>query len=368
MFGWPLSGHLDRSVLDLVHPDDLHFALLSLDTLQEKTVGTLIEVRVKTSSGWRLVELVGSNHLGEEGVDCLLLTMRDITERRRWEVGRNDDAIFRSVVHNAASLLMLVDQGGDIRAISGAVTRLLGRDPEELEGVSLADLVCAADRPRLARALGACQQVQAHDQDPVTVEAGLLDGDGRAVPFELTLVDMTDDPTVTGVVVSGHNISKLRAFQQALTDLARKDPLTGLPNRTAVDDRLQGLLEDDAPVAVAFVDLDGFKGLNDQHGHHFGDQVLKAVAERLSSTVRPTDLVARYGGDEFVVVAADGGLGADLAGRLGAAMSKPVRIGDLDILIHASIGMTHTRPGDTATDVLVRADRAMYGLKAVRAL
>lgn len=366
-FGRPAAEELlGQSVLDLIHPDDAHFALLSLDSVQSKTVGTLIEVRVETGAGWRLVEVIGANRLGQPGIDCILLTMRDITERRRWEVGRGDDAMFRAVVHNAASLLMLVRADGRIQAVSAAVTRLLGHDPETLEGSNLTDLVCTDDRPAVDRALIACRDLPRGSQDPVTVEACLVDGAGRSVPFELTLVDMADDPVVPGIVVSAHNITKLRAFQKALTELARKDPLTMLANRAAVDDRLEALLAQGISVAVAFVDLDGFKALNDRFGHHFGDQVLQAVAGRLASTVRPTDLVARYGGDEFVVVATDLSSGAGLEPRLAAAMSRPIQAGDQEVVVLASVGVTYTRPGDSVTDVLVRADRAMYGSKASR--
>ncbi len=145
MFGRPVSAYAGRSVLDLIHPDDLPFALLSLESIQGKEVGSLIEVRVETSTGWRLVEVVGSNRIGVPGVECLIVTLRDLTDKRRWEVGRSDDAMFRAVVHNAASLLMLVGADGLIRAVSGAVTRLLGRDPEALEGTLLIDLVQPAD-------------------------------------------------------------------------------------------------------------------------------------------------------------------------------------------------------------------------------
>lgn len=376
LFGYQPDDYAGRSVLDLIHPDDLQFALLSLSTVQSKDVGTLIEVRVQTATGWRLVELVGANHLESPGVGCLLMTMRDLTERRRWEVGRNDDSVFRAVVHNAASLLMLVGQDGCVRAVSGAISRLLGRDPESLEGVALLALVSEADRPVIEAAMagaamagaamaGAGPQT-AGRREPITVEAGLLDGSGAEVPFELTFVGLAGDPTVDGVVVSAHNITKLRAFQKALTDMARTDPLTLLPNRSVVDERLEQVLSARTPVAVAFVDLDDFKPLNDRFGHHFGDQVLKAVAARLSSTVRPTDLVARYGGDEFVVVAEELAACGGLDRRLTEAMSQPVRVNDREVLIKASVGVTSTRPNDTVTEVLIRADRAMYGLKSGR--
>jgi diguanylate cyclase (GGDEF)-like protein len=211
-----------------------------------------------------------------------------------------------------------------------------------------------------------CQGGGGASPEPVTVEAAILDASGSPVPFELTFVDMGRDPTVSGVVVSAHNITKLRAYQKALADLARTDPLTRLPNRTAADETLTDLLERRDRVAVAFVDLDDFKALNDRHGHHFGDQVLVAVAERLRSTVRPTDLVARYGGDEFVVIVHNPAEGAALDERLSKAMCRPISIGALEVVVKASVGVTYTRPSDALTAVLIRADRAMYGSKGGR--
>ena len=368
LFGWAIDDYLGRSVLDLIHPEDLHFALLSLDSVQSKDVGTFIELRVQTAFGWRLVEVVGANRVGTPGLDCLVMTLRDLTQRRRWEVGRSDDAIFRAVVHNAASVLMLIDRDRRIEAMSGAVTRQLGHDPEKIEGTSLLDLVAPQDREAVGQALIVSQNVTEgeRDHEPVTVEAGLLDGDGRVVPFELTFVDMSGDPTVTGTVVSAHNITKLRAFQRALADLAQKDPLTLLPNRSMVDDRLSSILAQRVAVAVGFVDLDGFKALNDEYGHHFGDEVLRAVADRLSATVRPTDLVARYGGDEFVIIAHDLAEGAHLEQRLAATMAEPIDIDGTSVMVKASVGVAYTRAEDTVTGVLIRADRAMYGSKGAR--
>lgn len=368
LFGSVAAAHRGRSVLDLVHPDDLHLALMRLEGISSSTVRSLIELRVQTADGWRLVEAAGSNCLGVPGIDCVLVSFRDLTEKRRWEVGRSDDAAFRSIVHNAGSLLMLVRPDGAVQAVSGAVTRLLGLDPKRVEGLPLLDLVDPADADSVGAALHACRSVPVGDQEPVTVEAHLLDSDGRPVPFGLVLVDMLEDPTAPGIVVSAHNITKLRAFQNALADLARKDALTSVSNRAAVDSRLEALLQMERSVAVAFVDLDGFKLLNDRYGHHFGDQVLCAVARRLSETVRPTDLVGRYGGDEFVVIAHDLSDGKALDRRLVTAMSQPMNVAGRELVVRASVGVTETRADDTLASVLIRADQAMYGLKTNRSL
>lgn len=362
LFGWEFEERRGRSALELLHPEDVGFALLSLESVQHKVVGTPIEVRLQTRSGWRLVEVVGANRLGVDGIDCLILTMRDLTQRRRWELGRGDDAVFRSVVHNSASLLMLTGPDGGIRTVSGAVTRLLGLDPEQLEGRPLLDLARPDDRPRLADAMTACRR-----GDAVTIEVSLSDIRGRPVPFELTLADLVDDPTVSGLVVSGHNITKLRLAQRALAELALKDPLTMLPNRTVVDDTLEAALSQGIRVSVAFVDLDNFKLLNDRFGHLIGDEVLREVANRLVAAIRPTDVVARYGGDEFVVIAETGPRGAELlAERLLSAVCRPLDAAGVELEVSASIGVVHSRPGDRPADVLGRADRCMYSSKTAR--
>jgi diguanylate cyclase (GGDEF)-like protein len=114
---------------------------------------------------------------------------------------------------------------------------------------------------------------------------------------------------------------------------------------------------------VLFLDLDGFKSVNDEHGHLIGDAVLRAVATRLTATVRPSDTVARLGGDEFVILvegATTEGLTA-LAGRLRDAVGVPILIGDLDLNVGVSVGMALTEGGAMEpSGLLARADRRMY--------
>lgn len=153
--------------------------------------------------------------------------------------------------------------------------------------------------------------------------------------------------------------------EQLLSYAATHDPLTGAVNRRTMFAALERAVGARTPVTVLFADLNGFKGVNDAHGHHVGDELLQVVAARLRGVVRPEDVVARYGGDEFVVLAT--GLGAEaaagLAQRCRAALAAPVWVSGLQLPIGASVGLAHAdRPTD-AEALLASADAAMYQAK-----
>ena len=157
---------------------------------------------------------------------------------------------------------------------------------------------------------------------------------------------------------------------QELRHRAFHDALTGLANRALFFDRLGHALElhrrDMRPVAVLYCDLDDFKMVNDTLGHDAGDVVLMAVAERLRATIRTGDTLARLGGDEFAIIVEDGGDADNLARRLLAALSVPVRAGERDIPVRASVGVSALRPADspiTVEEFVRRADIAMYTAK-----
>jgi diguanylate cyclase (GGDEF)-like protein/PAS domain S-box-containing protein len=206
LFGRSLHTSIGQLVLDLVHPDDLELVLRSFESVQTKPVGTFLEVRVTTATGWRLVEVVGiAVPWFEQG--GILFGLRDLTERRRFEVAHDDVARFRSLQQHAATIAMIVTAGGRIGSVSAALTRRLGHDPELMENKPLADLVVVEDRPALADALERALQ-GATAALPVMVEVGLLrHGSTESVPFELTIVNLVDDPTVEGFVITAHDIS-----------------------------------------------------------------------------------------------------------------------------------------------------------------
>jgi diguanylate cyclase (GGDEF)-like protein len=169
-----------------------------------------------------------------------------------------------------------------------------------------------------------------------------------------------------------NDASALDAMRDAVTEaiyLAQHDPLTGLPNRSLVLDRLSEALESQEPgepaVGVLFVDLDRFKIVNDTMGHAIGDELLIRVGERLRAAVRPTDTVGRLAGDEFVVLCEGVGLDelVDIAERVADTVAAPLSLYGRDAVITASIGVAHVARGPRAEDVLRDADVAMYRAK-----
>jgi len=154
--------------------------------------------------------------------------------------------------------------------------------------------------------------------------------------------------------------------------LARTDSLTRLDNRAAFVEQLQEALAVDATsteVAVLFIDLDGFKAINDRHGHRIGDEVLRIVGERLSACVRSSDVVARLGGDEFACLVRRCGPHdrvAQVAGKVFDTLCDPYQLGALRVDVQASVGIATPESGTSATALLERADAAMYRAKRLR--
>jgi diguanylate cyclase (GGDEF)-like protein/PAS domain S-box-containing protein len=209
LFDMALAEAIGRSGLDRVHPDDLELVLRSLASIQDKALGTPIEVRLLTATGWRLMELVGTPVAGF-GDGAVLVSLRDLTDRRRFELIHDHDSRLRSLVQNSAAITMLVSPDGCVESASGALTRLLGQDPELVEGRPLTDLVPPEDHPVL---IGAFERASrgATVAGPVMVAVSLFrHGNVATLPFELAIVNLIDDPTVGGYVITGHDITERR--------------------------------------------------------------------------------------------------------------------------------------------------------------
>jgi diguanylate cyclase (GGDEF)-like protein/PAS domain S-box-containing protein len=196
--------------------------------------------------------------------------------------------------------------------------------------------------------------------------------DGGTVPVAYTASAVMSDGTPSGAVITFRDITERKAFEDELHHHACYDSLTGLANRRLLVERLDQALRrsalDRKTHALIFVDVDRFKGINDSLGHLTGDEFLVAIGARMQGVVRSHDLLARFGGDEFVVLLEDVA-GVDVAvaaaRRICAAVEQPMVLPDgYELVASVSVGIALTAPGKTADDVLRDADVAMYDAKA----
>jgi diguanylate cyclase (GGDEF)-like protein len=194
--------------------------------------------------------------------------------------------------------------------------------------------------------------------------------DGTIGVFDLRVVS-----TAIGTYGAARDVTEIRSLQTQLAEQAARDPLTGLANRRLLDELLGRALRraerSGSTLAVAFLDLDNFKAVNDTYGHDAGDTVLRATAARLETGLRGTDVIARYGGDEFVVVYedADDDAGRRLAERIDDALRAPIDLGSgVSVRWSPSVGIADTRStAPNAAALIGAADRAMFEIKKTRA-
>jgi diguanylate cyclase (GGDEF)-like protein/PAS domain S-box-containing protein len=372
LFGSTREEWMTRSVVELIHPEDLTFVGLALSSVQDKEVGTPIELRVAAAEGWRLVELVGRwlPDLGEGGM--VLASLRDLTERRRWDLASGHDEQLRRLVTHSDQLTLLVGDDGRVVSHSPAVTRRLGRDPELVQGAPFIDLLAPDDRKPFEQLLArlAGEESATPGVARADLEVAMLTSAGVPVPYELSIVDLHTDPVVSGFVISAHDLSRLREAQRALEHQALHDELTDLPNRRLAVRHLGRLLAAHETVAVAFLDLDRFKPVNDLFGHDAGDTVLRAVGARLRevASTHPRTFVARHGGDEFLVIsvveqpdpAAASAAVAALCAEVENAVAEPILIEVGPIQVFASVGGSWAQGPYEAEALIAAADGQMY--------
>ncbi|HZU72827.1 MAG TPA: EAL domain-containing protein [Acidimicrobiales bacterium] len=197
----------------------------------------------------------------------------------------------------------------------------------------------------------------------------VIRSDESLVPVAFTASPLHRGETVVGAVLALRDMTERRALEAALTYQAFHDPITDVANRALFLDRLHHAMERrGTDNAVLFVDLDRFKIVNDSLGHRVGDVLLKQVAQRLSSCLRPADTLARFGGDEFTVLLEDVETAADpvtVAGRILAAMARPFKVGGREIVLSVSVGvaMAAAGPHPDPQALVHRADLAMYRAK-----
>ncbi|MEU4564300.1 diguanylate cyclase [Actinoplanes sp. NPDC023936] len=262
---------------------------------------------------------------------------------------------FRIMIQESADMIAVWDRGGALSYVSPAVRGLVGLEPDEADSATLLARVHPDDRWLIR------PEPDALAPPFRQIEFRLLSPDGSYRWAEARVRDLTTDPEIVGHLANLRDIHDRKTSQQRLAYAASHDQLTGLRNRAAF-----GRALDDAcaagETAVLFVDLDGFKQVNDHHGHDAGDALLIAAARVLRDNAGEEASVGRFGGDEFgVVLPGDDELARRTAERIVAAMREPVLFEGRELTLRCSIGVALSPGG--AGDLLRRADLAMYAAK-----
>jgi len=275
---------------------------------------------------------------------------------------RHSDEWFRALVQYASDAVVVFESNGAVKYASPAFERLLGHTSTDRLNV---DLIHPDDRDAF---IGRVAAVEA--QGHAWVEIRARHADGTYHTLEVGISNLTDTSSISGYVANVRDVTERRLFEEQLNYQANHDPLTQLPNRRQFLDRLEHALTRAASlrtlVAVVFLDVDQFKVVNDSLGHEAGDRLLIEIATRLRSSLRPDDVVARFGGDEFTILLEDIGSSVDaivVAERILGALREPFVVGGRDLHARASIGIAVSDAAADSTDsgeLLREADLAMY--------
>lgn len=321
--------------------------------------------RMRIKSG-EIRDLLGSFEvlkLGDE--ECLLVIAQDVTERRQAEMHMKK---LSSALEQTADAVMIANREGILEYVNHAFVVTTGYPVEEVLG----------KRPNILNS--GKQGTEFYRELWNTILAGRVYSDvfinkrkdGSFYYEEKTITPLKDgNGAITHFVSTGHDITERMQTQERLQFLAHHDVLTGLPNRSLFLDRLKQSLSQarwhKRLVAVLFFDADRFKNINDTLGHDVGDQLLQAIAQRLVGSLRERDTVARFGGDEFVMVLNDIASSSDvgqLAKKILAAMQPPFVVNNVTLHVTASIGISlFPADGEEAGGLLSKADVAMYRAK-----
>ncbi|GAA0581748.1 putative bifunctional diguanylate cyclase/phosphodiesterase [Streptomyces crystallinus] len=279
---------------------------------------------------------------------------------------------FRSLVQGSSDVIMIAAPSGILRYVSPAAAGVYGRDAEDLVGSELASLIHPEDLGRVVHEVRRFLAAPPAEEPAGRIECRFRSGTGEWLNVESTI-----NRHQGGLILNSRDVTERVRLQAQLQHNAEHDPLTDLPNRALFTERvrqaLSGRRASDPGTAVLFIDLDGFKQVNDTIGHQAGDELLIQAARRLQDSVRAGDTAARLGGDEFAaLILGDGGRDRaarqrqvyEIADRLRLTLSQPYQIDGNEVRVAASIGVAFAERDVSARELMRNADLAMYRAKS----
>ncbi|MGH9108898.1 MAG: sensor domain-containing protein [Acidimicrobiales bacterium] len=368
---WPGATVVGSDAGRLVHPaDEEWFRRTLADACAGSSPGRHIEVRIADGCGVeRWIEATVTCRLGEPEIAGVVLNVSDVTERKSAETARRfAEERFRLGFEHGTAGMTITDLEGRVVEVNPALCELLGKPADGLVGTQIAEWVHEDDRAdRQERR----RRLFAGEIDRYRAERRYVRSDGTTVWCLLNVALIRDGERRPLYLFSQfQDITERKSNEAALEHRVVHDVLTGLPNRRGLKLQLDGALEraavDGGQVAVLFLDIDRFKVVNDGLGHVAGDKILVEIARRLASGMRTGDAVARFGGDEFIVVCEHveslEEAGA-LATRISGLFEAPFDVDGKPLFVTASCGIVLIGAETTAEDALRDADAAMYEAK-----
>jgi diguanylate cyclase (GGDEF)-like protein/PAS domain S-box-containing protein len=367
MLGYVPGGTLGRNAFDLVHPDDQVAALEGFDSTMSspdsRPLPLLVRLR-RADGGWQQTEIIATNHLDDDNVRGLLVNIRDVERSMRTEEAlRESEAHHRLIVELAREGIWTTDANGQTTFANRAMAKMLDTTVTEMLEHRMLDFMDNETRAAATHSLDRFKTALAQEHD-----VQFTTRTGRRVWTRMNTSPITNHlGEYLGAVALVTDITERRVLEQRLEADARRDGLTGVANRTALFEALAVKLAAGRLVAALYIDLDGFKNVNDAFGHAVGDEVLRTVAARLSGVVRAGDIVARVGGDEFVVVSDSfehPGEAVALGCRIRDVLARRVSFSTTHIEVGASVGIAFVgNAGGDSDSLLSDADQALYCAK-----
>ncbi|MCU4183789.1 PAS domain S-box protein [Acidiferrimicrobium sp. IK] len=366
LYGYSTEEAVGRHISLIVPPDRLPELR---DILAKVAIGSTVDrletVRVHKDGTTRRVRLSVWPLLdGNGGVAGACALAHDLSvDQARTEAEQR----FRTAFARSSFGMLIAALDGVLTAVNPAMCRMLDRTREEVLGHRWPEFLHPDEQDLFDAALGELEMgAESHSSEWRCVRP---DGTDLWVEVAVNVV-RSDDEEPLYLMAQMQDIGDRKRIEAEMRHRALHDDLTGLPNRALLIDRLDHALaagrRSGTRTGVLFVDIDGFKNVNDALGHVVGDRLLIEMGRRLQASVRPGDSVARFGGDEFVLVCVDVS-DSDVAGlveRVTGVLATPFSIAGAESIIGASIGITLSRPESTSHRLLSEADAAMYRAKA----
>ena len=366
--GWAPHEMIGTPITDHFPPEVFTVARTYYEEARPQQVMEFANVEHRHRDGHRVRVNLTVSVLSRDGTVTGALAI--VTDSAESADTSNETANFERFARHSPDILVIFDADKNPRYFSPAADNF-GSGGNDLNSVY--ETIHPDDRDRVLNELDRIYTYNAEPGQMITFRALTRLGEWRYL--EARAVDLRHDPDVLGVVVNARDVTDRVLQSDRLAHAARHDHLTKLPNRGFLIDQLHAALarsqRGTKPILVCYLDLDGFKAVNDQYGHATGDQVLASIADRLSSSVRAGDVAGRFGGDEFVIVGESISTQAeadDFTQRLTHILAAPHATSVGLVPCTVTIGAALSQPGDTPDQVLLRADANLYERKRRRSL